>query len=166
MIGVRGFAAGAALALALAACGQREADAPAAAQSGPREDARLELGEWNGFPNAESARISGSTLTLPAQGGAMIPVRNDNAAAGDAVVAHMTLRAASEGSVRAALVRHCNADRGEEADSREVALTTAPTPVRLERTFAQAYDCYRVQITSTGAPVTVTVSDLSVTKIQ
>jgi hypothetical protein len=154
-----------AVAFLLAACGQ-SAQAPASAPSGPVEDRALDAGAWVGFPTAESARISGSTITMGTQGGAMVPVENNGAAAGDMIVAYMTISGAAEGPARIALLRHCNEDRGDEGESREITLTTEPTRIRLAHTFSQAYDCVRVQVYAVGTPATVTIDNLSVVKVQ
>ncbi len=152
-----------AIACALAACGPKAGDTPPAAVQA--EPIVVETGVWRGFPTDRSATFAGDTITIPAGGGAMRIAANPEPRSGDTFLARMRLTASSEVNVRVALVRHCNSDRGEEGDSREITLSPTETDLTLRHTFSQAYDCVRVHIVSIGPPATVQVNEISLTKL-
>lgn len=152
-----------AIAFGLAACGPKAQDTPASATQ--VEPTVMETGVWRGFPTDGSATFSGNTVTIPAGGGAMRIAANPDPRAGDTFLAHMRLTASSEVNVRIALVRHCNADRGEEGDSREITLSPTETDLTLRHSFSQPYDCVRVHIVSIGPSATVQVNELSLMKL-
>jgi hypothetical protein len=152
------------VAFALAACGEQNAaksDPPPPVAEGP---ALLETSPWRGFPADQSATIAGDRLTIPVNGGAMRVAANPEPAAGDTFAARLRMTSATPVNVRIALYRHCNADRGDEGDSREIALSPTETDLTLRYTFSQAYDCVRVHIVSIGQPAVITVSEFSLTK--
>lgn len=124
----------------------------------------LQPGPWRGFPDDQSARVQGDTITIPSGGGAMRVANLPAPTAGDVVSAHLRLTAQSETPVRIALVRHCNTELGEEGDSREITLSPAETDITLTHTLSQPYACVRVHIVSMGQPAVVTVSELEITK--
>lgn len=152
------------MAIALAGCGEQNAaknDPPPPVAAGP---AMLETSPWRGFPADDSATINGDRLTIPVNGGAMRVAANPEPAAGDTFAARLRMTSAAPVNVRLALYRHCNADRGDEGDSREIALSPAETDLTLRYTFSQAYDCVRVHIVSIGQPAVITVDEFSLTK--
>lgn len=155
---------GLAFVLALAACGQQGAKQGESQEPVAEAPAPLEAGPWRGFPTDQSVTIDGNTLNIPVSGGAMRIANNPGAATGDTISARLRLTARSEVPVRIALVRHCNADRGEEGDSREITLSPTETDLTLRHIFAQPYDCVRVHITSIGQPAVVTVNEFTLTK--
>lgn len=153
-----------AMTLALAACGEQntaKSDPPPPVAAGP---ALLETSPWRGFPADDSATINGDRLTIPANGGAMRVAANPEPAAGDTFAARLRLTSTEPVNVRLALYRHCNADRGDEGDSREVALSPAETDLTLRYTFSQPYDCVRVHVVGIGQAAVVTVNEFALTK--
>lgn len=153
-----------AMTLALAACGEQNAaksEPPPPVAAGP---ALLETSPWRGFPSDGSATISGDRLTIPVNGGVMRVATNPEPAAGDTFAARLRMTSETPVNVRIALYRHCNADRGDEGDSREVALSPAETDLTFRHTFSQAYDCVRVHIVSIGQPAVITVNEFALTK--
>jgi len=151
-----------AFALALAACGQQEGKQPE--QPAVQEPVTLEAEPWRGFPSDQSVSIDGNTLNIPVGGGAMRVVNNPNAAVGDTLSARLRLTARSAAPVRVALFRHCNAELGNEGDSREITLSPEETSFTLQHSFSQPYECVRVHIVSVGQPAVVTVNEFVVTR--
>ena len=84
---------------------------------------------------------------------------------GDTVKLSMNL-AGDEGKLlRVVLIRHCDAQNGEDFESATVKLTAAPKPVELNHTFAHDYRCVRLSLQSaTGEPVAAQISNLVVTR--
>jgi hypothetical protein len=152
------------MAFALTACGEQNAaktEPPPPVAAGP---AMLETSPWRGFPADDSATINGDRLTIPVSGGAMRVATNPEPAAGDTFAARLRMTSAAPANVRIALYRHCNADRGDEGDSREIALSPTETDLTFRHTFSQPYDCVRVHIVSIGQPAVITVNEFSLTK--
>lgn len=159
-----GFISVVVMTFALAACGEQnvaKTEPPPPAAAGP---AMLETSPWRGFPADDSATINGDRLTIPANGGAMRVAANPEPAAGDTFAARLRMTSTAPVNVRIALYRHCNADRGDEGDSREIALSPTETDLTLRYSFSQAYDCVRVHIVGIGQPAVVTVNEFSLTK--
>jgi hypothetical protein len=152
------------LSVLLVACDRQEPRSPSPSPSAMHAPVALEAGPWRGFPTDQSANVEENTIQILANGGAMRVANNPSPAVGDTITARLRLTASSPVPVRVALFRHCNADLGEEGDSREVSLSPTETDLTLRHTFEQPYDCVRVHITSLGQPGTVTVSEFSLTK--